>query len=160
MRISISVIMFALLSVITCNAQEDAVPLHVKRLLVLGVGGEHGAEYKIKVLQELRPHADHIDICDTGLNSVVQYIEKERLADGFFVVNNDDPVICAQSIIKILDKNLPDVVFTVREEWLQTAACVAQTLGLAYQDLNAYQRSQNKYAMRCCLKEAGIDSLR
>jgi N-acetylglutamate synthase-like GNAT family acetyltransferase len=139
---------------------EEGSDLFLNKILVLGIGGQHGAEYKISVFEELRPHAKNIYACDTEFNYIAKELLRKKYIDNFFLLKPDSPDINSEVIIEKLTKEqvILDAVVTVREEWLQTASYVAKALGLPHQNLKAYQTSQDKYSAREYLKLQGIEN--
>ncbi|OJU73252.1 MAG: hypothetical protein BGO07_03750 [Alphaproteobacteria bacterium 40-19] len=151
--------------ILLLSGKEIFAGMDLKTLLVLGAGSSHGKEYKIDVFKELRGHAQRVVLVESPPNPLIPDLQKQGLIDQilFFEEKTVDDVNLAKgTLLKNLQEQglEPDVIFTVREEWLQITSLLAEFLNLSHHPVQAYQNSQDKFRARSILKEQGLSSCR
>ena len=138
-------------------------------LLLLGMGGRRGYFDKKKIFQDLQSCTERIFVCDDPNNPLIkEFLKNEAIRIKFTETHvipcqmTGDFEEKAKSIIRSLHERgiKPRVVMTIRDEWLQIAAMVAQHYGLPHQAVKAYKISQNKGEARRILRDAGIEKVR
>jgi len=131
-------------------------------LLVLGIGGKIGKEYKLAIFKKIRPYAKNIYVCDVFDNELVPVLIKDKLIDQFIPISNMEPNKAFLAIKKHIDSlNVKlDGIVTYREEWLVIRTLLAESYGLPHPPLNASLISQNKFETRKILESNSICSIK
>ena len=142
--------------------REGREELKLETLLVLGIGGRFGADYKLDIFRELRKCAKNIYVCDLKNNELAKVLLADQLVDHFLPITSYEPSIAHKELKKSLRKlsSKVDAVVTYREEFLETRALIAADYGLPHPALEGIRNAQDKGTLRKLLQKANIASIR
>lgn len=130
------------------------------QVLLLGVGGVHGSDYKLRIVERLREIVSKLVVVEIEEHWADDYLRSAVGVDGTILCPSSyDLNRQAQFVLHEIEEMgfSPDAVITYRQEWLGLRAFLAQHLGISGPSTSAVEVSSNKFMTKQLLHSIGMN---
>lgn len=130
------------------------------RVLLLGVGGIHGKDYKLGIVKKLRQVVAKLVVVEAEGHWADDCLRSEIGVDGTILLPDEySPAQKSTAVIEQLETSAfsPDAVITYRQEWLALRAHLAEALKLPGPSKSSVEIAGDKFKTKSLLKTLGLE---
>ena len=130
------------------------------RVLLLGVGGTHGKDYKLGLVKKLREFVSELVVVEMDGHWANDYLRDEiGVDDTKLLAKEQNTGENVEEVVGYLEESgfSPNAVVTFRQEWLELRSYLARTFGLPGPPESAVEVARNKYKTKLLIGTLGLE---